>query len=153
MPGCGRDGGFVTMILRLDHHLPRRPCTFSSWDEWFYSWMIAAALALWWGDLFDVEILCQRPIFAVVAIIGLVIACHGLYQYLPVADICHKALKLYHFPKSQIKSIKLEKSNSNQFGSKTWMFGENYKVGRMVVIREDFVRVLRPLSCQTVYFC
>ena len=32
------------------------------------------------------------------------------------------------------------------------MFGENYKVGRMVVIREDFVRVLRPLSCQTVLF-
>ena len=28
MPGCGRDGGFVAMKLRLDHHLPRRPCTF-----------------------------------------------------------------------------------------------------------------------------
>ena len=28
MQGCGRDGGFVTMKLRLDHHLPRRPCTF-----------------------------------------------------------------------------------------------------------------------------
>ena len=45
----------------------------------------------------------------------------SLYQYLPIANICHKALKLYHFPKSQIqinlagkvkfKSIQLENIN------------------------------------------
>ena len=47
------------------------PLHISSWDGWFYSWMIAAALALWWGDLFDVQILCQRTIFAVVTIVAI----------------------------------------------------------------------------------
>ena len=88
MPGCGRDGGFVTMILRLDHHLPRRPCTFlhemggftHEWslqllpfDEGIYlmwksfvkgQYLRWLRLLDWWLPVIAFINICQLPIFA-----------------------------------------------------------------------------------------
>ena len=88
MPGCGRDGGFVTMKLRLDHHLPRRPCTFlhemggftHEWslqllpfDEGIYlmwksfvkgQYLRWLRLLDWWLPVIAFINICQLPIFA-----------------------------------------------------------------------------------------
>ena len=103
MPGCGRDGGFVTMVkLRLDHHLSRRPCTFlHEMGGFTHEWSLQLlpfdeGIYLMWNPL-SKDSICGGYNYR-----DWCLPVINLRQYLPIANICHKALKLYHSPKSQI---------------------------------------------------
>ena len=97
------------------------PLHISSWDGWFYSWMIAAALALWWGDLFDVKSFVKGQYLRWLQLSRLVFACHKASsifancQYLPqsfeVISLSQKSNQINLARKVKFESIWLENIN------------------------------------------
>ena len=121
MPGCGRDGGFVAMKLRLDHHLPRRPCTFlhemggftHEWslqllpfDEGIYLMCksFVKGQYLRWLQLSRLVFACHKPssIFA---------NCQYLPQSFEVISLSQKSNQINLAGKVKFESIYLESVN------------------------------------------
>ena len=111
MPGCGRDGGFVTMVkLRLDHYLSRRPCTFlHEMGGFTHEWSLQL-LPLYEGICLMCKSFVKGQYLRWLQLSRLVFACHKTSSIFANCQYLPQSFEVISLP---------QKSNPNQFSQKS----------------------------------